>query len=63
MTSASTTAKSTSAIAEGHGDAALFLLKAGAESDENDIDGNLAISLAPDDKVGDPVLIFSTSSF
>ena len=40
------------AIAEGHGDAALVLLKAGAEVDKRDVDGNLAIAVAPDSKVG-----------
>ena len=40
------------AISEGHGDAALVLLKAGAEADKRDGDGNLAIDLAPDRKVG-----------
>lgn len=39
------------AIAEGHGDAALVLLKAGAETDKRDVDGHLAIDLAPDKKV------------
>ncbi|CAF9930466.1 MAG: hypothetical protein GOMPHAMPRED_005663 [Gomphillus americanus] len=39
------------AISEGHGDAALVLLKAGAESDKKDVDGNLAINLAPDAKI------------
>lgn len=41
------------AIAEGHGDTALVLLKAGAEVDKRDVDGHLAIELAPDPKVGD----------
>lgn len=40
------------AIAEGHGDAAIMLLKAGAEPDKRDADGHLAIDLAPDGKVG-----------
>lgn len=40
------------AISEGHGDAALMLLKAGAETDKRDTDGHLAIQLAPDTKVG-----------
>lgn len=40
------------AISEGHGDAAIQLLKAGAEADKRDSDGNLAIDLAPDSKVG-----------
>lgn len=39
------------AISEGHGDAALELLKAGAETDKRDVDGHLAIDLAPDSKV------------
>lgn len=39
------------AIAEGNGDAALELLRAGAETDKKDIDGFLAIELAPDKKV------------
>ncbi|KAL8859427.1 MAG: hypothetical protein Q9178_004105 [Gyalolechia marmorata] len=39
------------AISEGHGDAALILLRAGAEVDKMDADGNLAIDLAPDAKV------------
>ena len=42
------------AIAEGHGDAALVLLKAGAETDKRDVDGHLAIDLAPDKKVCAP---------
>ncbi|KAJ8612982.1 hypothetical protein MRB53_037190 [Persea americana] len=33
---------------EGHGDAALVLLRAGAETDNKTVDGDLAISLAPD---------------
>lgn len=41
-----------SAISEGHGDTALVLLRAGAETDKRDTDGNLAINLAPDKKVG-----------
>lgn len=40
-----------SAISEGHGDTALALLKAGAETDKRDVDGYLAIELAPDAKV------------
>ena len=39
------------AISEGHGDTALVLLRAGAETDKKDVDGNLAIDLAPDKKV------------
>ncbi|KAJ9307998.1 hypothetical protein DTO217A2_2492 [Paecilomyces variotii] len=38
-------------IAEGHGDAAILLLKAGAEPDKRDSSGALAIDLAPDTKV------------
>ena len=40
------------AISEGHGDTAMVLLKAGAETDKKDIDGYLAIDLASDMKVG-----------
>ena len=36
---------------EGHGDAALVLLKAGAETDKRDGEGHLAIDMAPDNKV------------
>ncbi|KAL8835291.1 MAG: hypothetical protein Q9170_003377 [Blastenia crenularia] len=39
------------AISEGHGDTALVLLKAGAETDKQDVDGHLAIDLAPDTKI------------
>ncbi|RJE19430.1 proteasome regulatory particle subunit [Aspergillus sclerotialis] len=39
------------AISEGHGDAAIQLLKAGAEADKRDSEGRLAIDLAPDSKV------------
>ncbi len=39
------------AISEGHGDTALVLLRAGAETDKKDGDGYLAIDLAPDKKV------------
>ena len=38
-------------IAEGHGDAAVVLLRAGAEFDKRDAGGKLAIDLAPDAKV------------
>ncbi|KAI4277129.1 MAG: hypothetical protein LQ337_002002 [Flavoplaca oasis] len=38
-------------ISEGHGDTALVLLKAGAEVDKLDVDGKLAIDLAPDTKI------------
>lgn len=39
------------AVSEGHGDAAILLLKAGAEAEKRDNDGRLAIDLVPDDKV------------
>lgn len=39
------------AIAEGHGDAAVELLKAGAEPDKKNTDGATALELAPDAKV------------
>jgi 26S proteasome non-ATPase regulatory subunit 10 len=39
------------AISEGHGDAAIQLLKAGADPEKRDSNGNLAIDLAPDSKV------------
>jgi 26S proteasome non-ATPase regulatory subunit 10 len=39
------------AIAEGHGDTAVALLKAGAETDKKDADGFLAMELAPDSQV------------
>ena len=39
------------AISEGHGDVALILLKAGALTDKRDVDGKLAIDMAPDAKV------------
>ncbi|OIW34458.1 ankyrin [Coniochaeta ligniaria NRRL 30616] len=39
------------AVAEGHGDAAVALLKAGAEMDKKDGDGMLALELAPDKEV------------
>ncbi|KAI9840700.1 MAG: hypothetical protein M1837_001376 [Sclerophora amabilis] len=39
------------AISEGHGDTALLLLKAGAETDKRDMDDHLAIDLAPDTKI------------
>lgn len=39
------------AVAEGHGDAAVALLKAGAETDKKDVDGYLALDLAPDKDV------------
>ncbi|KAJ0121715.1 hypothetical protein J7T55_008882 [Diaporthe amygdali] len=39
------------AVAEGHGDAAVALLKAGAESDKRDLEGHLALELAPDKEV------------
>lgn len=39
------------AISEGHGDAAITLLKAGAEADKRDVNGVLAIDMAPDASV------------
>ena len=39
------------AISEGHGPAAIFLLKSGAEAAKTDNEGRLAIQLVPDDKV------------
>ncbi|CAK7232883.1 putative ankyrin-repeat protein [Sporothrix bragantina] len=39
------------AVAEGHGDTAVALLKAGAETDKKDQDGHLALDLAPDKEV------------
>lgn len=47
------------AISEGHGDAAILLLKSGAEAEKRDGDGRLAIDLVPDDKVS----LFSAVSF
>jgi 26S proteasome non-ATPase regulatory subunit 10 len=44
------------AIAEGYGEAALVLLRAGADSSKKDSGGNLPISLAPDAKVRNYVL-------
>jgi 26S proteasome non-ATPase regulatory subunit 10 len=43
--------RKTTAISEGHGDAALFLLKAGIDHTKLDRDGNVALKLAPDVKV------------
>jgi 26S proteasome non-ATPase regulatory subunit 10 len=39
------------AISEGHGDAAILLMKSGTDLEKRDMDGNLAIDLAPDAKV------------
>lgn len=46
------------AVAEGHGDAALVLLKAGAETEKRDGDGDgkIAIDLAPDAKIRSYIL-------
>ncbi|KAJ5677856.1 uncharacterized protein N7477_003489 [Penicillium maclennaniae] len=44
------------AISEGHGDAAILLLKSGAEPEKRDADGRLAIALVPDDKVKQYIL-------
>ncbi|KAM5454715.1 putative ankyrin-repeat protein [Microsporum audouinii] len=41
------------AISEAHGEAALTLLRAGAEADKRDANGQLAIELSPDSKVRD----------
>ena len=43
------------AIAEGHGDVAVLLLKNGADADKKDDEGHLAIDLAPDQKVSSAV--------
>lgn len=45
------------AIAEGHGDTAVALLKAGAETDKKDVDGFLAMDLAPDAQVKSTLLV------
>jgi 26S proteasome non-ATPase regulatory subunit 10 len=45
------------AVSEGHGDAAVFLLKEGAQSDKRDSEGNLAIQLAPDVKVCQEIIM------
>lgn len=47
------------AIAEGHGDTALVLLKAGAETNKRDSNERLAIEMAPDAKVRDYVLKYA----
>ena len=39
------------AISEGHGEAAMILLREGADSDKEDQDGFLPIALAPDRSV------------
>ncbi|KAJ5689876.1 hypothetical protein N7462_004268 [Penicillium macrosclerotiorum] len=44
------------AISEGHGDAAILLLKSGAEAEKRDADGRLAIDLVPDAKVKQYIL-------
>jgi 26S proteasome non-ATPase regulatory subunit 10 len=44
------------AISEGHGDAAIALLKAGADPNKGDREGQLALSLAPDAKVREFIL-------
>ncbi|KAI5296187.1 hypothetical protein KEM52_005257 [Ascosphaera acerosa] len=44
------------AIAEGNGDVAVMLLKEGAETDKENIDGERAIDLAPDQKVRDYIV-------
>ena len=45
-----------SAISEGHGDAAIALMKAGADPKKKDRDDQLPLSLAPDSKVKDFIL-------
>src|SRR5271156_4718171 len=42
------------AISEGHGQAALELLKTGAEAGKENVDGRRAIDMAPDSKVSLP---------
>ncbi|KAJ5546611.1 proteasome regulatory particle subunit (Nas6) [Penicillium frequentans] len=44
------------AVSEGHGDAAILLLKAGAEADKRDNEGRLAVDYIPDDKVKQYIL-------
>ncbi|KAJ5946464.1 ankyrin repeat-containing protein C6C3.08 [Penicillium verhagenii] len=44
------------AVSEGHGDAAILLLKSGAEADKRDNDGRLAVDLIPDEKVKQYIL-------
>ncbi|EAW07766.1 ankyrin repeat domain-containing protein [Aspergillus clavatus NRRL 1] len=39
------------AVSEGHGNAAITLLKAGAEADKQDSEGRLALDMAPDEMV------------
>lgn len=50
------------AVAEGHGDVAVELLKRGAESGLLDKEGNLALKLAPDQKVSGLFVVFYPSS-
>lgn len=50
------------AVAEGHGDVAVELLKRGAESGLLDKEGNLALKLAPDQKVSGLFVVFHPSS-
>lgn len=44
------------------GDTAVALLKAGAETDKKDVDGHLALDLAPDAQVGSLVSYFQELS-
>jgi len=44
------------AVAEGHGDTAVALLKAGADTNKKDVDGFLALDLAPDAQVRNFIL-------
>lgn len=50
------------AISEGHGDAAILLMKAGADLEKRDADGHLAIDLAPDTKVKSSFALLQTRS-
>jgi 26S proteasome non-ATPase regulatory subunit 10 len=51
------------AISEGHGDAAVFLLKQGAESNKKNTEGELAINMAPDAKVSNSLPYCRQNSF
>lgn len=51
------------AVAEGHGDVAVELLRRGAESGRLDKEGNLALKLAPDQKVSGFFAVSSPSIF
>lgn len=45
------------------GDTAVALLKAGAETDKKDVDGFLALDLAPDEQVSDATFNIRRSTF